>query len=342
MELLNTSKVNTDRLTGFSAAKLEADFINNCGVPITVVFRSGNAVKINPSSKPGKDQGTFKVYRKLRAHPDARINPDGLNFKPYIVLAEHTPIDPRAARENGRIHGATFSIEYDELKKHGSIYDYELDIVISVLDKKHIPEHPARTMCFSQLSDTINKGSGSITVNVNDKGNILKNDNCYAVIHGEVVKVKVTRLHHIPDGIYVVKKSKTERSGNVYSLDDEACPIKVYETKAEAITMADEMKDMLVNNDKQVKELKELERIVDKKLADLDDAGERYGTQARQRLDDVKRFNEERYKREESGRKIKEQKLKGASDWIKYLPPVVAVVCTVISLVVGNSKNGDD
>lgn len=257
---------------------LHISYRNYTKVPISCVLRNGYGFQIPPEPRVGKGVFTITVTYSLWNGVKTDIHhvlndiDDNSSYELKAIAAaitEGTQVQDRQRK----VFRVEFSVTLDELKDGGgSLYLRELDLLTSVLETPHVPQHP-----YDQRTLTRNLAEGNPAINDTDVFGyyvrIVDNESVfgdhYLNLNGEVFKVPAVVDMVMESGVYLISSHPIK--GNqplppprfkIISFEDATKELNLFRTYAEAESLGDVFgeKERLLKeaNIKRERELKEL------------------------------------------------------------------------------------
>jgi hypothetical protein len=345
-------------------------YINGMGHSVFITDRSGIKVEVPPTYSA---QLGFTVIKTLSVQKDVNIyiddiyNANSTECSVLVKLVSEGNFDRIINRKQYEI--SYFIPKEDIEKKGGSLYLYELDLLVSTLNDCYTPFHPFSEVGYRNIMMMNEEASNTVedfgfSIKIVDSAGIFGDR--FINISGMVFRIK-TRYYYdgLMDGVYFV--SSPESHGNIvtgkpnsikYTFEEADEKLKLYRSQEEAETLGDveaqrdkELKKLSIEvkeRDMQIKKEKiEFEHQMELNRRELEN--EFFEKELQYKKDEMERdieikrlkarLEEESFKRKDYYEERNHQR-KDTTESLKYIPALLAVFTAVLTAAVALNKKG--
>lgn len=238
-----------------SPIECRTHYINNLSVSITVVWRSGFRIRLEPV--PNMDNNrlvirtTVMVDQSVKNDVERVLSMVNENSSPELQAMRTAFIQQN---QGNTYRGASIILDYpishDQLRNYGgSIYHNELDCVISLMDLEEAPLHPyseSGKLSQTVIGSPVDHGGPSFAYAVEIVDNCGKQGARYMNMSGKIYKIIPKKDPERRDGIYIVSNKPAngalDNGGVVathYPFELAETDLGLYPTYSEALNLGD-------------------------------------------------------------------------------------------------------
>lgn len=249
------SEISSNEKRIYGPVQKTLNYINNLSMDVVIELRSGIKFTVPPTRCMTNDK--FIIRAGLNLSPFARTEAQRLlsGSNPTVtpelkVLRTALQFQMERNVHQGALLSLDYAISLDELRHcGGSMYHYEMDCVISVLEFQYVPAHPygengKRNRMLVSQAILSSKSSFQYSLDIID--NLKKYGDRFINLGGVIYKVTPRQDSSMRDGVYIVSnpaiksgRDNSESTVKYYSFDDTDTTPILYRTYDDAFASGD-------------------------------------------------------------------------------------------------------
>lgn len=199
--------------SGRTPVELSISYRNYTKVPVTCILRNGYGFQVPPESRVGKGEFivsvTYSIWHGVKTDVHHVLNDvdDKSSFELKAIAAAISTGDKSYDKQR-TVFKVEFSVTLDELRDGGgSLYLRELDLLTSILETSHVPQHPYDQRTLTRNLAETNPGINDTDVfgyylRIVDNQSVFGDH--YLNLNGEVFAVPAVIDMSMESGVYLV------------------------------------------------------------------------------------------------------------------------------------------